>query len=204
MDNKDTFLTNLTWRRAEKHFAPGKVDIKPIQEAIINAPSSYGIQPYHVLLITDKELKKKLSPACFNQTQITDCYALFVFCVYTNLEKRMDEYIKLTNGEHKRESMLKYFSILPTKVGWAKQQAYIALGYGLAAATELKIASCPMEGFIPEKVAKILGLKNNLEVCVLLAVGKHVSEGSKTFLEKIKDYKLEPRFRFDDIIEKKN
>jgi nitroreductase len=202
--DKDTFLTNLTWRRAEKHFAPGKVNIKPIQEAIINAPSSYGIQPYHVFLITDKELKKKLRPACYDQSQITECYALFVFCVYTNLEKRMDEYIKQTNGEHKRESMLKYFSILPTKVGWAKQQAYISLGYGLAAATELKIASCPMEGFIPEKVAKILGLKNNLEVCVLLAVGKHVSEGSKTFLEKIKDYKLEPRFRFDDIIEKKN
>jgi nitroreductase len=200
----DTFLSNLSWRRAEKHFAPGKVNIKPIQDAIINAPSSYGMQPYHVFLITDKELKKKLKPACYDQSQITDCHALFVFCVYTNLEKRMDEYIKQTNGEHKRKSITTYLDMLPTKVGWAKQQAYIALGYGLAAATELKIASCPMEGFIPNEVAKILGLKNNLEVCVLLAVGKHVSLGSKSFLEKIKDYKLEPRFRFKDIIEKKN
>jgi len=40
-------------------------------------------------------------------------------------------------------------------------------------------------------------------VCVLLTVGKHVSLGSKSFLEKMKNYKLEPRFRFADIIEEK-
>ena len=192
MDN--TFLHNLKWRRSEKHFAPGKVDTKLIDQAIINAPSSYGMQPYHVFKITNKKLKEKLSPACYDQAQVKECYALYVFCAYTNLEKRMDQYIKLTKGESKRESIKTYLSNLPTKVGWAKQQAYIALGYGLAAATELKIASCPMEGFMPDKVAKVLGLDNSLDVCVLFAVGRHQPES--------KDYTLEPRFRFKDIIEK--
>lgn len=190
--SKNTFLTNLKWRRAEKHFAPGKVNIEPIKKAIINAPSSYGMQPYHVYLITDQELKEKLKPVCYEQSQIDECYALFVFCVYTNLEKRTDQYVKQTGFEHKRESILKYLKWLPTKVGWAKQQAYIALGYGLAAASELKIASCPMEGFIPDKLAKILDIGPELEPCVLLAVGKHTT-----------GYKLETRFRFKDIIEKK-
>lgn len=195
---KNTFLENLKWRRAEKHFSPGPVNIKPIKEAIINAPSSYGMQPYHVFLIKDKKLKAKLSPACYDQSQIKECHALFIFCVYTNLESRMNQYIEQTGFESKRKSILNYLNMLPTKVGWAKQQAYIALGYGLAAATELKIASCPMEGFSPDKVAKILGLGNDLEVCVLLAVGKHISPE----LASQKEYKLEPRFRFKDIIEK--
>jgi nitroreductase len=209
-EESNTFLTNLKWRRAEKHFAPGWVNIKPIENAIINAPSSYGMQPYHVFVIIDKNLKDKLSPACFNQAQIKECHALFVFCVYTDLEARMDEFIEQTDGEQKRESITKYLEALPTAIGWAKQQAYLALGYGLAAASELKIASCPMEGFMPPKVAKVLKLKDDLEPCVLFAVGRHVSLGPinkkerPEFFEKMKDYKLEPRFRFKDIIERIN
>lgn len=209
VEEQNTFLANLKWRRSEKHFAPGWVNIKPIENAIINTPSSYGMQPYHVFVVVDKELLAKLSPACYNQTQINDCHALFIFCVYTDLEARMEQYIDQTDGEKKRESILNYMNALPTAIGWAKQQAYIALGYGLAAASELKIASCPMEGFMPPKVAKVLKLKDDLEPCVLLAVGRHVSLGPinkkerEAFKEKIKDYKLEPRFRFKDIIERK-
>jgi nitroreductase len=209
-EEPNTFLTKLKWRRAEKHFAPGWVNIKPIENAIINAPSSYGMQPYHVFVIVDKNLKDKLSPACYNQAQIKECHALFVFCVYTDLEARMEEFIEQTDAEHKRESITKYIAASPSAVGWAKQQAYLALGYGLAAASELKIASCPMEGFMPPKVAKVLKLKDDLEPCVLLAVGRHVSLGPinkkerPEFFEKMKDYKLEPRFRFKDIIERIN
>lgn len=208
---ENTFLNNLKWRRAEKHFAPGPVNIKPIRDAIINAPSSYGMQPYHIYEIQDKKLKEKLRPVCYNQAQISECHTLFVFCVYKDLESRMNEFIKLTHGEEKKPSILGYLYSLPTTIGWAKQQAYLALGFGLAAAAELKIASCPMEGFKKHAVAKILKLDTKkYEVCVLFAVGKHVSETpsnpkeKEEFLETIKDYKLEPRFRFKDIIEKKN
>jgi len=208
-EEPNTFLNNLKWRRSEKHFAPGWVNIKPIENAIINAPSSYGMQPYHVFVIIDKELRAKLSPACYNQPQVNDCYALFVFCIYKDLEARLEDFVGQTDKEDRQEEISKYMSNLPTALGWAKQQAYIALGYGLAAASELKIASCPMEGFMPPKVAKVLKLKDDLEPCVLMAVGRHVSLGPiekkerAAFFEKMKDYKLEPRFRFKDIIERK-
>jgi len=208
-EEPNTFLNNLKWRRSEKHFAPGWVNIKPIENAIINAPSSYGMQPYHVFVIIDKELRAKLSPACYNQPQVNDCYALFVFCIYKDLEARLEDFVSQTDKEDRQEEISKYMANLPTALGWAKQQAYIALGYGLAAASELKIASCPMEGFIPPKVAKVLKLKDDLEPCVLMAVGRHVSLGPiekkerAAFFEKMKDYKLEPRFRFKDIIERK-
>jgi nitroreductase len=191
---KNSFTNNLLWRRAEKHFLPGEVDLESIKKAIINAPSSYGIQPFQVLLITEKELKEKLKPVCYNQAQITECHGLFIFCALRNLEKRIEEYVNATGFIEKRKYMLEYIenkSRVPDKLEWAKQQAYLALGFGLAAATELKIASCPMEGFIPDKVAEILNLDNNLVPCVLLTVG-----------QKNDNYQLEKRFRFDNIIKK--
>jgi hypothetical protein len=185
-----SFLKNLIWRRAEKHFSPGPVNIEPIKYAIINAPSSYGIQPFRVFAITNQDLKIKLKEACFNQAQIEESYCLFIFCAMGNLEKRINEFIGKTGFTDKKESMISYVRKLPCPLEWAKMQAYIALGFGMAAAMELNIASCPMEGFKPDEVRKILKLENtDLHPCVLLTVGN-----------KKNDYLLEKRFRFDDII----
>jgi nitroreductase len=186
---KDSFIKNLIWRRAEKHFNPGPVDIQPIKNAIINAPSSYGIQPFHVLAITNSQIKLKLKEACYNQSQIEESYCLFIFCAIKNLEERIEQFVSATGFINKKKSMIDYINKLPCKLEWAKMQAYIALGFGMAAAMELNIASCPMEGFKPDEISKLLNLDSNLQPCVLLAVGN-----------KKNDYLLEKRFRFDDII----
>lgn len=186
-ESKYTFTNNLIWRRAEKHFSAGFVDIEPIKSAIINAPSSYGLQPFHVIAITDKTLKNKLKPACYNQNQIDESYALFVFCAIKDVEERIKQYSQQTGSKDKEQYMLSYIN-KKDKVEWATHQAYIALGFGMAAAMERQIASCPMEGFEPDKVHKILNLDSNLVPCVLLTVGN-----------KNNNYQLEPRFRFKDI-----
>jgi nitroreductase len=182
----NSFIKNLYWRRAEKHFLSGPVNIKSIKSAILNAPSSYGIQPFHVLVIKNPNVKKSLLSACYGQKQVKECYCLFIFCALNNLEDRINQYVKETGFNHKKKYMIKYINDLPSKLEWSKRQAYIALGFGIAAAMELNIASCPMEGFQAEKISKILNLKDNLVPCVLLAVGR-----------KNNNYKLEKRFRFD-------
>jgi len=187
-----SFVNNLLWRRSEKTFLPGKVDLEPIKKAIINSPSSYGIQPFKVYLITDQNTKEKLLEACHYQKQAVECHGLFIFCAIKNVEERINQYIKETGGERKKIYMMEYLSKLPDTLEWCKRQAYIALGFGMAAATELKIASCPMEGFSPTKVSKVLNLDDNYKPCVLFAVGRYNSLGES---------KLEPRFRFNDIID---
>ncbi len=187
-----SFLQNLTWRRAVKHFDEGEVKVDGIVKAIHNAPSSFGLQPYKVVVVTNKELKEKLKDASFGQSQVTECFALFIFCARTDVDARAEEYLKVTGRDNTLGPMLRGFiASLSDKVGWATKQAYIALGYGLAAATEEKIASCPMEGFVPSEVAKILGLEENLVPCVYLAVGKESSREDAVY----------PRFRFavDDM-----
>ena len=181
-----SFIKNLLWRRAEKHFSPGPVDITPIKSAIINSPSSYGIQPFHVIAITNPAIKASLKEACHNQAQIEESYCLFIFCAINNLEERINQYTNQSGFINKKESMLKYIAKLPCRLEWAKMQAYIALGFGMAAAMELNIASCPLEGFKPAEISKILKLDDNLKPCVLLTVG------NKNF-----NYELEKRFRFE-------
>ena len=184
----DSFMGNLTWRRAVKHFSPGAVDLKPIEDAIVNAPSSFGLQPYRVVVISDPEVKKSMRSVCYNQAQVEEGHAVFVFCVLKNVEKRMEQYLDATHAEPMRTMISGFLDACPDKVAWAKHQAYIALGFGLAAAAEQRISSCPMEGFVPDKLAEILKLDSDLIPCVLLAVGQESTE------------KLNPRFRFDDII----
>ena len=76
-----------------------------------------------------------------------------------NLEERIKQFTNLSGFVEKKEAMLKYVAKLPCRLEWAKMQAYIALGFGMAAAMELNIASCPMEGFKPAEISKILKLE---------------------------------------------
>ena len=188
MTPTDTFLNNLSWRRAVKHFGSGEVDLVPIKRAIADAPSSFGIQPYKVLVITDPDVKVHLREACFDQAQVEECYALFIFCVLKDVDGRADMMIKKTGAEAMRPMVTGFLKGNPDKTAWAARQAYIALGFAMAAAAERKIASCPMEGFNTEMLSAMLSLKE-MEPVALLAVGQYKEDGG-----------LHPRFRFDDVI----
>ena len=60
MNTSTSFLDNLEWRRAVKHFGTGDVDIECIIRAMTNAPSSFGLQPYKIVVVQNKELKEEL------------------------------------------------------------------------------------------------------------------------------------------------
>lgn len=189
MGSNQSFTENLEWRRAVKHFGQGSVNTDLVIKAMINAPSSFGLQPYKILAVQNKELKAQLVPACYNQPQVAECDTLFVLCALQNVEERGEEYLKETEGVSRgmRDMLMGFLSQLPDKTAWAARQAYIALGFGLAACAEYKIASCPMEGFVPSQVAQILDLSSNLVPVVLLAVGQHSGESDPY-----------PRFRFPE------
>jgi nitroreductase/dihydropteridine reductase len=193
---QNTFLNNLEWRRAVKHFGDTPIDTSAVLKAIINAPSSFGLQPYRIIAVRNSDLKKQLQAVCYNQSQVSECDTLFVFCARRDLERRSEEYIRAIQADAVLIDMIKTFiTNLSDKVGWAIRQTYIALGFALAACAELKIASCPMEGFDASSVHSILGLSENLIPCVLLATGSQ-TENDGTW----------PRFRFPEtnLIEDRN
>lgn len=159
---------------------------------MINAPSSFGIQPYHIIAVRDDETKKLLRNVSYDQPSVTECYALFILCARSDLAERVEDYIQKASVQSPYTEMMR--GTLPNSpVEWSARQAYIALGYGLAACTELKIASCPMEGFDSDKVKTLLKLPSHLEPYVYLAVGKKSDTSAS-----------HPRFRFnvEDMVTK--
>jgi nitroreductase len=180
------FLDQLAWRNAEKHFdASKKLDEETLQKilhATQMAPSSFGIQPYHVYVVSNPEVKAKLREAAWNQAQFTEASHLLVFASRTDHLARADQYFELATGGSAEartqmkayEDMMKGFiAAMPEAAHkpWADRQTYIALGFALAAAAELEVASCPMEGFDSKAFDEILGLPAHMKSVVSLSLG---------------------------------
>jgi len=181
-------IQNLKWRYATKHYdTTRKISddkLVLLKEAVNLTASSYGLQPYKVLVITDPQIRNQLSEASWGQPQVSQASHLFLFCNFlevSNLE--VDNYFKLRakinaldlNESKDYSEMVKaqLASMSGEQIGiWTSKQTYIALGTLLVACAELKIDSSPMEGFDKEKYDKILGLKElGLTASVLAAVG---------------------------------
>jgi len=172
-----TFVGSLTWRRAIKTFVPQPPDAVPINvdaitAAAAEAPTSFGLQPYKILVVTDAEIKRRLRAVAFDQPQVSDCTHLLIFCARTDIEDRIASYVRSTGCSTEHASMIGGFiSGLRNQTAWAKQQTMIAFGFALAAAAELRVASCPMEGFNPDGVSAILDLPHYLAPTAFLALG---------------------------------
>ena len=179
-----SFINNLEWRRAIKHFDNNEQitneQISKIMQSIIETPTSFGIQPFHVILIQSPELKKRLKPLSFDQEQIVECHTLFIFCVRTDVRERIEQYIEQSGiSEEQQQIIYDFVSSHENDLSlsiWATRQVYIALGFAIAAATELKVPSCPMEGFDPVKVSKLLKLPLHYQPMVYLTIGGESKE----------------------------
>ena len=190
-----TYLEDLNWRYAVKKFNPDKKisadDLATLKEAVQLSASSYGLQPYKILVVKDDAVKAKLKEAGYNQTQFTDASEIFVFAHQTDFGAELvDSYIEIAaeaNGV-KPEAMQDYANVMKNsllnlpqeaKAGWTARQAYIAIGNLLSAAAAHKIDACPMEGFNAEAFDEILNLKGtNLHAVAVVAVGYRSEEDS--------------------------
>lgn len=187
--NHSTFLSNLHWRAAIKQFDGSKLSDKQLEtilDTVRLAPSSYGLQPFHVTVVSDMALREQLKKASWDQSQLTTSSHVLVFSARTDLKDRIEAHLMNTAGGNPEiraklagfEATLKGFAEGKTEEdirAWASKQAYIALGFALAACTEMQIDSCPMEGFDPAQFKKILALPAHLYPCVILPVGKRAA-----------------------------
>ncbi len=187
-----TFISQLNWRYATKKF-DGKIvpeeDLATIKDAIRLAPTSYGLQPFHVTIVESAALKASLKEKAWNQEQLTSCSHLFIFSANSEVMARIDAYLNIVSGGDStaRANLKGYEDMMKGSLGtrpveglqaWSAKQAYIALGFALAAAAELGIDSCPMEGFDPVAFKEILALPANLSPVVLLPIGYRSPEES--------------------------
>ena len=192
LQNRETILEQLNWRYAVKKFDSSKrvsdEDWNVLEQSLILAPSSYGLQPYKFIVVTDENLKRELTPAAYGQTQIADCSHLVVIAYKkalndADVEHFVERIVEVRNVS--RESLKEYEDTMTGSARkavdgnyietWNSRQAYIALGFLLEAAALLGIDATPMEGFNAAQVNEILGLTDYSAV-VLCAVGYRDAE----------------------------
>jgi nitroreductase len=193
------FIQDANWRYATKKFDSTKKvsdsDLNTLKEAIRLSASSYGLQPYKVLIIENPETRALLQPASWGQSQIVDASQVIVFATETNFnDEHIDKYVAnlTTTRGIPAESIKGYADFMKMKVNalndeqknvWTAKQAYLALGNLLNAAAELKIDVTPMEGFEPEKYNEILQLeKLGLQAVVVATIGyRHQDDATQHY-----------------------
>jgi nitroreductase len=209
---RDTLLSSLQWRYATKSFDREKEipaeDWAALEEALRLTPSSYGLQPWKFFVIRNQELKDSLVSASYGQGQVAECSHLLVITVKRTLgQDDVDHWIEViaeTRGVT-IDSLAFFRNMIlgdvvngPRSVdglGWAKLQAYIALGNFMTCAALLGIDCCPMEGFVSERYDGLLGLaERGLTTAVVCPTGY------RTATDK---HALTPKARFgrEEVIE---
>lgn len=199
----NSFLENQNWRYATKKFdATKKItteDLNMLKEAIRLSSSSYGLQPYKVILVENPELRAKIQPSAWGQSQIVEASHLIVFANEINFGATgIDNYIK--NASETRaipaESLQGYADFMKANItslpddvrnNWTAKQTYLALGNLLNAAAELKIDVTPMEGFVPAEVNEILGLEAlGLNATLIATLGYRHEEDATQYYKKVR------------------
>jgi len=155
--------------------------IDELLEIIRMAPSSYGLQPWKIKVISDQKTKDKFSPIAYNQIQIKSCSHLLVFCANSNIKGQIERYGELMREKgiaddkikKATEGMYDFEKSLTKseKISWAQRQMYIALSNAVNGAKSLGFDSSPMEGFNPEECKNFFDLPKNLYPTALVAVG---------------------------------
>ena len=191
-----TFQEAMDFRHACKVFDESKKisdeDIRFILESGRKSPSSFGMEAWKFLVITNEELKAKLRPACWDQVQVTSCSHLVVILagidsvkVESGLPKKrfarrempqeqLDFYLALY-AEHLKETLSSDENIY----AWTSKQTYIAAGNMMSGAATLGIDSCPIEGFDKNAVEEILELDlTKYQLSMVLPFGYRLNEQS--------------------------
>lgn len=185
-ENIEQVRKALNWRYATKAYDKSRKisadDWQLLEDALLLAPASYGLQEHKVIIVEDADLREKLRAASWGQPQVTDASHFVVFAAKTDLgSKEVAQYIDRIVDVRgtPREDLEQFEGMINAKVGavndaglvteWNARQAYIALGFFLETAAILGIDASPMEGFDPAQYDEILGLEGYTAVVVAAA-----------------------------------
>ena len=178
----------LNWRYATKKMDPTKRvpddKLERILEAIRLAPTSSGLQPFEIIVVTNRELRERIKPIAWNQAQVVECSHLLVFAAWdTYTAERINTMFDLHrdvrgfSGEswelYRKLLLDNYVPRSPEEnFQHTARQAYIAFGVALVAAAMEEVDSAPLEGFDPDALDEILGLRRRgLKSVLMLPLG---------------------------------
>jgi len=206
----ETVVDQLRWRYATKKFDPARTIPPPtwaaLEQALVLTPSSYGLQPWKFVVVTDPAVKARLPAHSWGQRQPQDCSHMVVLAIKANVgEADIDRHVARVSevrGQsiealaRYRQTMVGGLTSPPFDVNeWAARQVYIALGQFMACAAVLGVDTCPMEGIDPAKYDEVLGIAaQGYRTVVGCAAGYRAADDKYAQTPKV-------RFRTEDVIQ---
>ncbi len=204
-------VATLNWRYATRKFDPSRkiapTEWEALEQSLVLAPSSIGLQPWKFYVVTDPAVKERLMPAAWHQVQVVESSHFVVFTVRKNLGTdhvdrhlaRMAEVRGVTLESLEKFKKMTVGNLDKARTEgrldtWQTHQVYIALGQFMTSAAVMGIDTCPMEGFEPEKFDEILGLKGTHYASVVAcAAGYRVADERYAVMKKV-------RFKTDEVV----
>ncbi|MEY5011107.1 MAG: hypothetical protein RLZZ253_2246 [Verrucomicrobiota bacterium] len=200
--NPDFLVQQLRWRYATKKFDPARripdATWKALEESLVLSPSSFGLQPWKFVVVESPEIRSKLQPISWNQSQVVDASHFVVFAGRLRLDSTdIDALIAKTSElrgvpseklEGYRSMMLGFRQKLEESGGldaWSARQVYLAIGGLLTSAALLGIDACPLEGIDPAGYNELLGLRGYSALCAV-ALGYRSLEDATANLPKVR------------------
>ena len=200
-----TFVEAMDFRHACKIFDETKKindeELTYILEAGRKAPSSFGMEPWKFLVITNKELKEKLKPVCWDQAQITTCSHLVVVLAAIDAVRPESGIVerKFKRREMPQEKVDMYLNLYASHLkqtlssdeniyAWTAKQTVFAIQNMMMAAAIKGIDSCPIEGFEKEKVEEILKLDTKkYQLSTIIPFGYRINPQSSQLREPLEN-----------------
>src|SRR5688572_30115184 len=141
--SNETVLNQLRWRYATKQFDPTQKisaeDWSALEQALVLTPSSFGLQPWQFIVVTDQATKEKLVPASWGQRQVADASHVVVFAIKkdvgaSDVNRYIDRIAKTRNVSLEslqgfKDVVLGFLTQPADKFdvnAWATRQVYIA------------------------------------------------------------------------------
>ena len=197
------FIENANWRYATKKYDTTKKvsveDLEILKKAISLTATSYGLEPYKILIIENPQVRQQLVPASWGQSQVADASHLLVFASVIDFgNEQMDAYFKnlVETRQIPMEAVQGYADFMKSNINsrsledrniWTSKQAYLAMGNLLNAAAELKIDVTPMEGIDAAQYDEILGLNElGLHAVLSAPVGYRHQEDATQHYKKVR------------------
>ncbi len=207
--HNETVLQQLKWRYATKKFDPSRkipdADWETLEQSLVLTPSSFGLQPWRFIVVTNPDVKASLLPLSWGQRQIVDGSHLVIFAIRQNLSAEdIDKFIART-AEVRGTTAETLAGFRRSMIGalhggsinlnhWASLQVYIALGQFMATAAMMGIDTCPMEGIAPAKYDDLLGLnQHGYATTVACVAGYRAPDDKYAGIPKV-------RFKVEEVI----
>ena len=179
-------ITAIKERRSVKHYDPAhemsEAEINALLELALLSPTSFNMQHWRFVVVTDTEKLAAIQAAAWNQAQVTEASITILLCAKLNAHEDAGRY-----WVHAPQSVQDILvpMISPFYQNNAQLRRDEAMrSIGIAAQTLMLTAksmgydSCPMIGFDPEKVAEIIDLPENHVIGMMLTVGKALKDAN--------------------------